>query len=79
MYESYSIGMCLVPILLMRHLQGQIRNRMQPLECGKILTTVDDTASPRRPAEASTWDANEGVIYLMIMTQPVLSKIFLNG
>ena len=24
-----------------------------------ILTTVDDTSSPRRPAEASTLDANE--------------------
>ena len=79
MSDSYSIGMCLVTILLMRHLQDQIRNRMQPLECGKRLTTVDDTASPMKPAEASTWDANEWVIYLMIMTQPVLSQIFLNG
>ena len=43
----------------MGHLQYQNRNRLQLSECGQRLTTVDDPASPRKPAEASTLDANE--------------------
>ena len=50
---------CVWCLLLMGHLQGQNRNMLQLSGCGQRLTTVDDTASPRRPAYASTFDANE--------------------
>ena len=69
---------CVWCLLLMGHLQYQNRNQLQLSGCGQRLTTVDDTASPRRPAEASTLDANEGVIYLKMITQLVLSQILCN-
>ena len=53
---------CVWYLLLMGNLQDQNRNRLQLSGVGREcrrLTTVDDTASPRRPTEASTWDAND--------------------
>ena len=50
---------CVWCLLLMGHLQGQHRNRFQQSGGGQRLTTIDDTASPRRPEEASILDANE--------------------
>ena len=45
---------------LLGHLQYQNRNRLQMSACGQTdYFTVDDTASPGRPAEPSTLDANE--------------------
>ena len=47
---------------LLGHLQDQNRNRLQISACAWAETdyfTVDDTASPGRPAEPSTLDANE--------------------
>ena len=49
---------CVWCLLLMGHLQDQISNRLQLSACGKRLITVDNTTSPKRPAEASTLDAN---------------------
>ena len=43
----------------MGHLQDQHRNRLQLSGCGQRLATVDATASPRSPSEASTLDADE--------------------
>ena len=57
MYEVYSNGMCLVPPTN-GTLQYRNRNRLQLSGCGQILVTVDNTASPKRLAEASTLDAN---------------------
>ena len=47
---------------LLGHLQDQNRNRLQMSACAWAETyyfTVDDTASPGRPAEPSTLNANE--------------------
>ena len=58
MYEVYCHGMCLVPPS-----NGAFkipnRNRLQRSGCGQRLTTVGDTASPSRHAEASPLDANQ--------------------
>ena len=50
---------CVWCLLLMGHLQDQNRNRLQLSECGQRLITGDDTTNPKRPAEASTLDANK--------------------
>ena len=52
---------CVSCLLLVGHLQDQNRNRFPQSGGGQRLTNVDDTPSPRRPAEASTLDANETV------------------
>ena len=48
---------CVWCLLLMGHLQDQNRNMLQLSGCGQRLITVD--TSPKRPAEASTLDANK--------------------
>ena len=50
---------CVWCLLLIGHLQDQYRNRLQLSGCGQRLITVDDTTSRKRPAEASTLDANK--------------------
>ena len=50
---------CVWCLLVMGHLQDQNWNRLQLSGCGQRLFTVNDTSSTGRPAEASTFDANE--------------------
>ena len=46
-------------LLLMGPLQDQHKKRLKLSGCGQRLITVDNTTSPKRPAEASTLDANK--------------------
>ena len=48
---------CVWCLLLMGHLQDQNRSRLLLLGCRQRLTTVDDTASPSMPTQASTLNA----------------------